>query len=75
MIILYSTNCPKCNVLKQKLQNLNINFQISENIKELIQRGFREAPILKIDNQYLKFSEAIQWIKEKTKLEHNNQTK
>lgn len=29
MITLYSTNCPKCNVLEQKLKNLNINYILS----------------------------------------------
>lgn len=64
MIILYSTNCPKCNILKQKLENLNIDFNISFDIDHLMDLGFMEAPILKVDNKYLKFSEAIQWIKE-----------
>ena len=65
MITLYSTGCPKCNVLKQKLQNLNLDFQISKDLKELIKKGFVEAPILKIsDNKYLNFYESIKWIKE-----------
>ena len=64
MITLYSTNCPKCNVLKQKLQNLNIDFEISNNIDELIELAFMEAPILKVNDQYLNFSKAVNWIKE-----------
>ena len=64
MITLYSTNCPKCNVLKQKLQSLNIDFQICEDVQKLIDLGFMEAPILKVDNEYLNFSKAVQWIKE-----------
>ena len=64
MITLYSTNCPKCNVLKQKLQSLNIDFEISNNIDELIELGFMEAPILKANDQYLNFSKAVNWIKE-----------
>lgn len=64
MITLYSTNCPKCNVLKQKLQSLNIDFEISNNIDELIELGFTEAPILKVNDQYLNFSKAVNWIKE-----------
>ena len=65
MITLYSTNCPKCNVLEQKLQKANIDFNISNNLDNLIKQGFREAPILEINNQYLTFSEAIKWVKEK----------
>lgn len=64
MITLYSTNCPKCNVLKQKLQSLNIDFETSYNIDELIELGFMEAPILKVNDQYLNFSKAVNWIKE-----------
>ena len=64
MITLYSTNCPKCNVLKQKLQSLNIDFEISYNIDELINLGFMEAPILKVNDEYLNFSKAVNWIKE-----------
>ena len=64
MITLYSTNCPKCNVLKQKLQSLNIDFEISDNIDELIKLGFMEAPILKVNDKYLNFSKAVNWIKE-----------
>lgn len=64
MITLYSTNCPKCNVLKQKLQSLSIDFEISNNIDELIELGFMEAPILKVNDEYLNFSKAVNWIKE-----------
>ena len=64
MITLYSTNCPKCNVLKQKLQSLNIDFEISYNIDELIELGFMDAPILIVNDQYLNFSKAVNWIKE-----------
>lgn len=64
MITLYSTNCPKCNVLETKLKNANINFNISNDLGNLIKQGFREAPILEVDNKYLKFSEAIKWIQE-----------
>ena len=64
MITLYSTNCPKCNVLKQKLQSLNIDFEVSNNIDELINLGFMEAPILKVNDKYLNFSKAVNWIKE-----------
>lgn len=65
MITLYSTNCPKCNVLETKLKNANIGFNISNDLESLMKQGFREAPILEVDNQYLKFSEAIKWIQER----------
>lgn len=64
MITLYSTNCPKCNILETKLKNKNVTFEISNNLTDLIEKGFREAPILKVKDEYLNFSEAIKWIQE-----------
>lgn len=59
MIILFSTNCPKCRVLEQKLNQKNIDFIISDNIDEIIEKGFMSAPILKIDDEYLEFGNAV----------------
>lgn len=66
MITLYSTNCPKCKVLEQKMKQCEIPFSIQYDIQPLIKMGFLEAPILKInDNEYLNFSDAIKWLKNK----------
>ena len=62
MIILFSTNCPKCRVLEQKLNQKNIDFIISDNIDEIIEKGFMSAPILKIDDEYLEFGNAVKWV-------------
>ncbi len=64
-IILYSTNCPKCNILKAKLKSKNIKFIENNNIDLMIAKGFMTAPILEIDNKTLNYSEAINWIKER----------
>lgn len=61
-IILYSTNCPKCRVLETKLKQKNIPFKINTNVDEMIKLGFSEAPILKVDDKYLGFSEANKYI-------------
>lgn len=61
-IILYSTNCPKCHVLEMKLKQKNIPFKINTDADEMIKLGFSEAPILKVDDKYLGFSEANKYI-------------
>lgn len=61
-IILYSTNCPKCRVLETKLKQKNIPFKINTNVDEMIKLGFSEAPVLKVDDKYLGFSEANKYI-------------
>lgn len=57
-IILYSTNCPKCKQLERKLNSLNIEFEITNDIQKLIDLGFRSAPVLQIDDKFYEFSAA-----------------
>ena len=64
MVTLFSTNCPKCRVLEQKLNQKNIAFNISDNIQEVIDQGFMSAPVLKIGDDYMDFTTAITWLKE-----------
>lgn len=62
MITLFSTNCPKCKVLEQKLKSANIDFTIQNDMQEIIDAGFATAPVLKVDNQYLDFKQAVDYI-------------
>jgi hypothetical protein len=64
-MILFSTNCPQCKVLEKKLIQKGIEFEITNDIQELIDLGIKRAPILKTDdNQYLDFSNAIKYVNE-----------
>lgn len=62
MVVLFSTGCPKCRVLEQKLNQKNIDFTLSDNIDEIIEKGFMTAPVLKVDDDYLEFGQAIKWV-------------
>ena len=61
-IVLYSTHCPKCKVLETKLQQKGVKYTEINDISELVERGFKSAPILRIGEQYLEFSDAIKYI-------------
>lgn len=63
MVTLFSTNCPKCRVLEQKLIAKNIDFVKESNIQEVIDKGFMSAPILKVDDTYYDFKQGVDWIK------------
>lgn len=63
-IVLHSTHCPKCNVLKTKLEQKNINFKENNDVKLMMQKGFTSAPMLEIDNVIYDFKEAVKWIGE-----------
>ena len=63
-IILYSTGCPKCNVLIQKLNSAGIEYTISQDMDILINKGFSSVPVLQIGDEFLPFSAANTWINE-----------
>lgn len=62
MVTLFSTNCPKCRVLEQKLNQKNIEFNKNSDMNEVIEKGFMSAPVLKIDDVYLDFTSAVKWV-------------
>ena len=64
MVTLYTTNCPKCHVLEKKLEMANINFEKNENVDEMIEMGFMSAPILKVDDNFMEFTDALRWVGE-----------
>lgn len=63
MITLYSTGCPKCTVLKQKLHQANIEYIENHNVNELLAKGIQEVPVIKLENgSFLSFAEAVKMI-------------
>lgn len=63
MIVLYSTDCPRCHVLEKKLTEAGISFDVSHDVETLISCGFDTAPVLEVDGRKMNFTEAIQWVK------------
>lgn len=63
-IILHTTNCPRCKVLKSKLDQKSINYKINTDVDLMMQKGFTTAPKLEIDGVVYDFKEAIEWIGE-----------
>lgn len=61
-VVLYSTGCPKCKILEQKLNMKNIPYEKTDDVSELIELGFMSAPVLKVDDKYLEFKAANEWI-------------
>lgn len=64
-MILYSTHCPKCEVLKKKLNSNGIDFEEVNDIRIMVEMGFMTAPILEVDGKIMNFSEANKWINTK----------
>ena len=65
MVILYSTNCPKCKVLEQKLRDKGIEFEVENDIEVMIDKGYTMAPVLVVDGKEHEFGEAVKWVNER----------
>ena len=63
MVILYSTGCPKCDVLKNKLAEKNIKYKEENDKGKMIALGIDEVPVLAVGDKLLKFKDANEWIK------------
>lgn len=61
-IILYSTGCPKCKILKKKLEDKNIDYVENDNIETMISLGIEQVPVLSVDNKLFQFAEAVKWV-------------
>lgn len=62
MVTLYSTGCPRCKILHQKLDAANIEYSVSDNIDDIVSQGFMSVPVLKVDNNYMDFGQAVKWV-------------
>ena len=61
-IVLYSTGCDCCEVLKTKLKNKNIAFEEVNDEEIMISKGFDRIPILEVDGNYMDFGKANEFI-------------
>lgn len=64
-ITLYSTGCPKCNVLTTKLDSKQIDYTIISDINIISSKGITTVPVLEVDGDMLDFKTAINWINKK----------
>ena len=63
-MVLYSTGCPKCNVLKKKLSAASIKYKEVTDIDLMHKLSIDSVPVLKVDTGLLNFSEAVKFINE-----------
>lgn len=61
-ITLYSTGCPRCNVLVQKLNGKNIQYTVINDVSEIEKKGIETVPVLEVDGQLMQFKEATDWV-------------
>lgn len=63
MVVLYSTGCLMCDLLKTELEKANIEYVICSDIDTMINMGLNELPVLEVNGKLMNNNEAIDWIK------------
>ena len=65
-VILFSTGCPQCNVLKEKLKAANIDYIEVTDKDTIIAKGITKVPVLEVDGIQMTLSAANEWIKSRS---------
>lgn len=65
-VILYSTGCPKCKVLEAKLNQNGIAYETNSDMDTMLSKGFMSMPMLEVDGVTMNFTQANNWINERT---------
>lgn len=63
-IILYSNNCPKCKILKEKLDEKGLTYFTISDVEIMKAKGFKSVPQLEVDGVIMTYLTAINFIKE-----------
>lgn len=61
-IVLYSTGCPRCTVLKSKLNSKHIAFDEVNDVDQMEQIGISTVPWLSVNGELLEFADAVRWV-------------
>ena len=62
-VILYEHGCPRCKVLKAKLDQQGIEYETVNDVEVMKAKGFNEAPKLEVGDVVYGFKEAVDWLK------------
>ena len=67
MITLYSTHCPKCNILEGLMKKKGMEFNLVDNQEEVLkiagENNIVSAPFAKIDDKFYTTKELQEYIK------------
>lgn len=61
-VVLYSTGCPRCKILKSKLDKKGVTYSVVDDVDKMLNIGMTVVPVLEVDGVRMSFKEAINWI-------------
>jgi glutaredoxin len=70
-VTLYTIGCPSCQILKEKLDNKNIQYETVTDTNVMQEKGFDSMPVLEVDNETMEYYDAVQWVNKQDNNEMN----
>lgn len=65
MTVIYTQElCPKCKVLKKKMDGKSIQYTECDDVNVLISKHVEFTPMLEVDGVMMDYAEAIKWVNE-----------
>lgn len=61
-VILYTTHCPICEMLKSKLEERHIEYVENTNVEEMKMLGLSTVPALSVDDEILGAKDAVNFL-------------
>ncbi len=58
IMTLYSTGCPKCKILKNKLDRAGFVYTEEASVDKMLALGITQVPVLEADGKLLSFKQA-----------------
>lgn len=62
MVTLYSNDCPRCKILKKKLDEKGVNYESCTDVNKMLSLGITTVPMLRVEDKMMGFSEAVKWV-------------
>jgi glutaredoxin-related protein len=58
----YTTHCPKCVILEEKLKEKKIKYEIVTDEKIMMEKGFKTMPNLEVDGKIMNYLESVKFL-------------
>ena len=63
MITIYSKEgCPKCKVLKMKLEQKGIEYTDCQDVDLMLSKGMMSLPQMQVDDDLMRFEDAVKYV-------------
>ena len=61
-VVMYSTGCPKCKILKKKLDEKKGVYEEETDVEKMKSKGIERVPVLEVEGKLFSYSEAVKLI-------------